>query len=84
MKICPGVITLKISRGRQTSHLNLSEELWELKNHHSLMPPAFDYGNINWGDKNNATLMNDLQIKQKKAGKIFFNKAKYILRYRCS
>lgn len=30
------------------------------------MPPAFDYGNINWGDKNNATLMNDLQIKQKK------------------
>lgn len=62
----------------------MSEELWELKNHHSLMPPAFDYGNINWGDKNNATLMNDLQIKQKKAGKIFFNKAKYILRYRCS
>ena len=84
MKICPGVIILKISWGRQTSHLNLSEELWELKNHHSLMPPAFDYGNINWGDKNNATLMNDLQIKQKKAATIFFNKAKYILRYRCS
>ena len=48
------------------------------------MPSAFDYGNINWGDKNNATLMNDLQIKQKKAATIFFNKAKYILRYRCS
>lgn len=48
------------------------------------MSPVFDYGNINWGDKNNATLMNDLQIKQKKAAKNFFNNAKYILRYRCS
>ena len=43
----------------------------------SLILPLFDYGDIIWGDKNNATLMNDLQIQQKKAAEILLNKAKY-------
>ena len=38
--------------------------------------PLFDYGDIIWDDKNNATLMNDLQIQQNKAAKIIVDKAK--------
>ena len=48
-----------------------------LKLYHSLILPLFDYGGIFGGDKNNATLMNDLQIQQTKAAKIFLDKAKY-------
>ena len=43
----------------------------------SLILPRFDYGDIISGDKNNATLMNDLQIQQNKAAKILLDKAKY-------
>ena len=43
----------------------------------SLILPLFDYGDIISGDKNNATLMNDLQIQQNKAAKILLDKAKY-------
>ena len=43
----------------------------------SLILPLFHYGDIIWGDKNNATLMNNLQIQQNKAAKILLNKAKY-------
>ena len=42
----------------------------------SLILPLFDYGDI-WGDKNNATSMNNLQIQQNKAAKIILDKAKY-------
>ena len=43
----------------------------------SLILPLFDYGDIIWGDKNNASLMNDLQTQQNKAAKIILDKAKY-------
>ena len=45
--------------------------------YHSLILPVFDYGDIIWGDKNNATLMNDLQIQQNKAAKIILDNARY-------
>ena len=35
--------------------------------HNSLVLPLFDYGDIVWGDKNNFTLMDNLQILQNKA-----------------
>ena len=45
--------------------------------YHSLILPLFDYGGVIWGDKNSATLMNDLQIQQNKAAKIILDKTKY-------
>ena len=45
--------------------------------YHSLILPLFDYGDIIWGGKNNATLMSNLQIQQNKAAKIILDKAKY-------
>ena len=41
--------------------------------YNSLVLPLFDYGDIIWGDKNNVTLMNDLQVQQSKAAKIILN-----------
>ena len=35
------------------------------------MRPLFDYGDTIWGDKGNATLMNELQLLQNKAAKNF-------------
>ena len=35
--------------------------------YNSLVRPLFDYGDPIWGDKGNATLMNDLQLLQNKA-----------------
>ena len=37
------------------------------------MRPLFDYGDPIWGDKGNATLMNDLQLLQNKAAKIILS-----------
>ena len=37
------------------------------------MRPLFDYGDTIWGDKGNATLMNDLQLLQNKAAKIILS-----------
>ena len=37
--------------------------------YNSLVAPLFDYGDIIWGDKNNETLMKDLQLLQNKAAK---------------
>ena len=45
--------------------------------YHSMILPIFDYGDIIWGDKNNAKLMNDLQVQQNKAAKIILDKEKY-------
>ena len=42
--------------------------------YHSLILPLFD---IIWGDKNNAQLMNDLQVQQNKAAKLILDKPKY-------
>jgi hypothetical protein len=39
-----------------------------------LVLPLFDYGDVIWGDKNNISLMNDLQVQQSKAAKIILNK----------
>ncbi len=41
--------------------------------YHSLVLPLFDYGDIIWGDKNNSTLMNHLQILQNKSAKIMLD-----------
>ena len=46
----------------------------------SLILPLSDYGDIIWGDKTNATLMNDLQIQQNKAAKILLDKANILPR----
>ena len=60
---------------RRIKHL-LPLHAW-LTLYHSLILPLFDYGDFTWEDKNNATLMNDLQIQQNKAAKIILDKAKY-------
>ena len=39
----------------------------------SLVIPLFDYGDIVWGDKNNSTLLENLQILQNKAAKIILD-----------
>ena len=41
------------------------------------MLPLIDYGDIIWGDKNNATLTNNLQIQQNKAAKIILDILEY-------
>ncbi len=41
--------------------------------YHSLVLPLFDYGDIIWGDENNSTLMNHLQILQNKSAKIMLD-----------
>ena len=41
--------------------------------YNSLVLPLFDYGDIKWGDKNNFTLMENLQTLQNKAAKIILD-----------
>ena len=43
----------------------------------SVIQPLFDYGDVVWGDKNNCTLMNNLQILQSKAAKIILDHPLY-------
>ena len=38
--------------------------------YNTLILPLFDYGDVIWGDKNNDTLMSELQILQNKAAKV--------------
>ena len=38
-----------------------------------LIIPLFDYGDTVWGDKNNDTLMGELQVLQNKAAKVLLN-----------
>ena len=38
--------------------------------YNTLILPLFDYGDVVWGDKNNDTLMSELQILQNKAAKV--------------
>ena len=45
--------------------------------YNSVVLPNFDYADLVWGDKNNATIMNDLQIIQNKAAKIILDKPLY-------
>lgn len=42
--------------------------------YYSLILPLFDYGDIVWGNKNNSTLMENLQILQNKAAKIILDR----------
>ena len=42
--------------------------------YNGLILPLFDYPDIVWGDKNNATLMNNIQILQNKAAKIILDR----------
>ena len=41
--------------------------------HNSLVSPLFIYADFVWGDKNNACLMNQLQVLQNKAAKIILD-----------
>jgi hypothetical protein len=45
--------------------------------YNSLILPLFDYADIIWGDKNNTTLMDQLQILQNKAAKTILD-ARYL------
>ena len=45
--------------------------------YNSLVLPDFDYGDLAWGKKNNVTLMNDLQVLQKKAANIILERPLY-------
>ena len=45
--------------------------------YNSLVLPVFDYDDLVWGDKNNVTLMNDLQVLQNKAAKIILDRLLY-------
>ena len=38
--------------------------------YNTLILPLFDYGDVIWGDKNNETIMLELQILQNKAAKV--------------
>ena len=38
--------------------------------YNTLILPLFDYGDFVWGDKNNLTIMSDLQVLQNKAAKV--------------
>ena len=42
--------------------------------YNGLVLPLFDYADIVWGDKNNSTLMNNIQILQNKAAKIILDR----------
>ena len=57
------------------------KRLWPFTAHqlfyNSLVSPVFDYADLVWGDKNNVTLMNDLQVSQNKAAKIILNRPLY-------
>ena len=41
--------------------------------HNSLVLPIFDYANLVWDDKDNVSLMKELQIRQNKAAKMPHN-----------
>ena len=43
----------------------------------ALVAPLFDYADVVWGDKNNETLMNNLQLLQNRAAKIILDRPKY-------
>ena len=45
--------------------------------YNSLVLLVFDHGDLVWGDKNNVTLMNDLQVLQNKAAKIILDRPLY-------
>ena len=41
--------------------------------YNTLISPLFDYADVIWGDKDNTTLMGDLQILQNKAAKVILD-----------
>ena len=45
--------------------------------YNGLVLPLFDYADMVWGDKNNVTLMNNIQVLQNKAAKIIVDQALY-------
>ena len=45
--------------------------------YNSLVVPLFDYADVIWGDKNNETIMNQLQILQNSAANIILDRPKY-------
>ena len=45
--------------------------------YNSLVQPLFDYGDLVWGDKNNCTLIQNLQTLQNKAAKVILDRASF-------
>ena len=45
--------------------------------YNSLVQPLFDYGDLVWGDKNNCTLMQNLQTLQNKAAKVILDRPSF-------
>ena len=45
--------------------------------YNSLVLPIFDYADLVWGDKDNISLMNELQILQNKAAKLILDRPPY-------
>ena len=45
--------------------------------YNGLVLPTFDYADLVWGDKDNAVLMNNLQVLQNKVAKLVLNKPLY-------
>ena len=43
--------------------------------YNNLILPIFDYADVVWGDKNNVSIINDLQVLQNKAAKIILDRA---------
>ena len=46
---------------------------WNITLYNSLVCPLVNYGDTIWGDKGNATLMNEFQLLQNKAAKIILS-----------
>ena len=68
-------INQRIKVIRRIKHLLPLEAMRTL--YMSLIVPLFDYADIVWGDKNNDTLMINLQTLQNRAAKIILDKPKY-------
>ena len=45
--------------------------------YNSLVLPIFDYADLVWGDKDNAVLMDNLQVLQNKAAKLVLDRPLY-------
>ena len=71
MEAISSKINQKIAMLKRIRHLLPVEMRSTLYN--SLILPLFDYADIIWGDKFNATLMEDLQLLQNKAAKIILD-----------
>lgn len=74
-----GELSIKINQrlGLLKRIKNLLPRSARLLYYNSLILPLFDYGDIVWGDKNNLTIMESLQVLQNKAAKVILDRPIY-------